>query len=116
MWLPLHLYGVNAIKANLEEKILLCNYFYEEMKKMGFETGPAPDLSIMLFRFPERDRDGFNRRLLDEIRADGRCFFSSTMIKGEFWIRCAVLNFRTHLREIQLALDVIEEKIEKLRR
>ena len=110
MWLPLHLYGIDVFKANLEEKILLCKHFNEEIKKMGFETGPDPELSISLFRFPANDRNDFNRKLLDSIGEDGRCFFSSTIIDGEFWIRCAVLNFRTHLREIQLALKVIGEK------
>jgi aromatic-L-amino-acid/L-tryptophan decarboxylase len=115
MWLPLHLYGLDVFRANLEEKILLSRYFNEEIKKMGFETGPDPGLSISLFRFPANDRNDFNRRLLDSIRDDGRCFFSSTMIDGEFWIRCAVLNFRTHLRETQLALQVIGEKLRELK-
>ena len=111
MWLPLHLYGVNVFRANLEEKILLCRHFHDEIGKMGFETGPFPELSITLFRFPAKDNNEFNKCFLDAIRKDGRCFFSSTMIDGEFWIRCAVLNFRTHLREIQFALDIIREKL-----
>ncbi len=116
MWLPLHLHGLDVFKANLEEKIMLSRYFYEEMKKLGFETGPDPELSISLFRYPAEDGDGFNRRLLELIRKDGRVFFSSTTIAGEFWIRCAVLSFRSHMREIELALDVIGEKLAMLKR
>ncbi len=115
MWLPLHLHGVDVFKANLEEKLLLSRYFNEEIGKMGFETGPEPDLSISLFRFPSKDRNDFNRRLLDAIRSDGRVFFSSTTIDGEFWIRCAVLSFRSHLDEISLALRVISDKMNELR-
>jgi glutamate/tyrosine decarboxylase-like PLP-dependent enzyme len=114
MWLPLHLHGTDAFKASLQEKVLLCRYFHEEIGKMGFETGPYPDLSITLFRFPGKDRNAFNQELLRSIHADGRCFFSSTMIGGEFWIRCAVLSFRTHLAEVQLALRMIGENVKRV--
>jgi aromatic-L-amino-acid/L-tryptophan decarboxylase len=114
MWLPLHLHGTDAFKANLLEKVLLCRYFHEEIGKLGFETGPYPDLSITLFRFPANDRNAFNQELLRLIHADGRCFFSSTMIGGEFWIRCAVLSFRTHLAEVQLAIRMIGENLKKV--
>ncbi len=114
LWLPLHLHGPEVFKANLEEKYLLCRYFYEEIKKAGFETGPDPELSVALFRYPAPDRDAFNRKLLNAILADGRCSFSSTEIEGEFWIRCAVLNFRSHLRETKLALSVIMESMNKM--
>ncbi len=115
MWLPLHLHGVNAFKANLEEKLLLCRYFHEAVKELGFETGPDPDLSITLFRYPSKDSNAFNQQLLKALHADGRCFFSSTQINGQVWIRCAVLSFRTHLKEIQLALMMVVENLERIK-
>jgi len=115
MWLPLHLHGVNAFKANLQEKLLLCRYFHEAIKVLGFETGPDPDLSITLFRYPSRDINAFNQQLLKALHTDGRCFFSSTQINGQVWIRCAVLSFRTHRREIDLALSMLTENLEKIR-
>ena len=114
MWLPLHLHGLEPFKANLMEKILLCRYFYEEIKKMGFETGPFPELSVTLFRYPDNDNN-FNQKLLDSLHDDGRCFFSSTSINGKLWIRCAVLSFRTHLPEIKLAIQMIKENLEKIK-
>ncbi len=116
MWLPLHLHGVAPFRAALEEKALLCRSFYEGVKKLGFETGPEPELSVALFRFPSAQRDAFNERLVSALREDGRCLFTSTTIQGEFWIRCAVLNFRTHRAEIELALQVIEENVRSLGR
>jgi aromatic-L-amino-acid decarboxylase len=115
LWLPLHLHGLEAFRANLEEKFLLCRYFYTGIKRMGFETGPEPELSVALFRYPAANRDEFNRKLLSAIQADGRCSFSSTEIDGELWIRCAVLNFRSHLPEIKLALKMIGENVERIR-
>lgn len=82
---------------------------------MGFETGPLPELSVTLFRFPEKDGNNFNQKLLDSLHEDGRCFFSSTIINGELWIRSAVLSFRTHLPEIKHALQMIQENLEKIK-
>jgi aromatic-L-amino-acid/L-tryptophan decarboxylase len=109
MWLPLHLHGLNVFRANLEEKLLLCRYFHEEIAKRGFEAGPYPELSVALFRLPMDPDNSQNQAFVDELHADGRYFFSSTRIKGKLWIRCAVVSFRTHLKEIQEALEMIEE-------
>ncbi|MCB9281248.1 MAG: amino acid decarboxylase [Lewinellaceae bacterium] len=114
MWLPLHLHGVEPFRAALREKVLLCRYFHEEIQKMGFETGPFPELSVTMFRYPGKDPEVFNRKLMDLLHADGRVFFSSTQVDGRFWIRCAVCSFRTHLAEIRIALDMIGECVANL--
>lgn len=116
MWMALQLFGLQPFKACLEEKIHLCRYFYEEVKKMGFEVGPYPDLSVCTYRFvPEKgNSDEFNRKLVEYVQADGRVFISSTTIGGEFWIRLAVLSFRTHLKTIDTCLQVLKEGINVL--
>ncbi len=113
MWLPLHLYGLAPFRAALEEKIYLCRYFYEKVQDLGFKVGPYPELSVMIFRYipQEGNADDFNEQLVREVREDGRLFLSSTMIDGVYWIRLAVLSFRTHLREIELLLRILEEKV-----
>ena len=115
MWLPLHYHGVDVFKACLREKILLCQYFHQEIAKLGFETGPEPELSVTYFRYPAKDKNDFNRRLVERLHEDGRIFFSSTLLDGEVWIRCAVLSFRTHLKEIELGLKMITECLQKLK-
>ena len=59
---------------------------------MGFEVGPEPEFSVALFRSSVNDSGEFDRSLL-----------------------AAVLNFRSHRREIDLALRVIEENALALR-
>jgi len=109
MWLPLHLHGLAPFKASLEEKLLLCRYFYEKIRGLGFETGPSPDLSVAIFRIAD-DRDNrLNEKLIHALHQDGRVFLSSTTIGGKLWIRCAVVSFRTHLEEIDNALKMINE-------
>jgi aromatic-L-amino-acid decarboxylase len=114
LWLPLKLVGVAPFRAALEEKLLLARHFYEQMQKLdGFELGPYPDLSVVTFRYlPKRgDPNQFNERLLKEVQRDGRVFLSSTTIDEKFIIRLAVLAFRTHLQTIELALDILKEKV-----
>lgn len=117
LWLPLKLAGVAPFRAGLEEKILLARYFYEQLREIpGFEVGPYPDLSIVTFRYVPKNGDvtKFNQRLVEEIHNDGRVFLSSSRIDGKFIIRLAALAFRTHLQTIELALEILREKVAQL--
>ncbi|WP_028873124.1 pyridoxal phosphate-dependent decarboxylase family protein [Psychroserpens burtonensis] len=117
MWLPLKLFGLKPFRAALEEKLYLTQYFYDEIKKIkGFEVGPEPELSIAIFRYIPTDKnaDSFNKKLIQAIQNDGRIFLSSTTINGTFWIRIAVVSFRTHLVQIELLLDIIKAHVREI--
>lgn len=117
MWLPLQLYGLAPFRAALEEKVLLCRYFYTRIQELGFEVGPEPELSIMIFRYRpgSGDANAFNQRLLEKVRADGRVFLSSTTLDGVFWIRMAVMSFRSHRYEVDTCLEVLQESLKTLK-
>ncbi|MDW3193831.1 MAG: aminotransferase class V-fold PLP-dependent enzyme [Cytophagales bacterium] len=117
MWLPLKLYGLEPFKACLSEKIHLARYFHVEIsKRAGFEVGPFPDLSVVYFRYLPKTgmANAFNEKLVKLIMEDGRVFLSSTVLHGNYVIRCAVVSFRTHLTDVDLALQVIDEKVAEL--
>lgn len=114
MWLPLQLHGTAPFKACLREKLLLCRYFYQQIRQMGFETGAYPDLTVVIFRYPGDEDNVINQKLVAAIHADGRVFLSSTVIDGKTWLRCAVVSHRTHLEEIELTLRMIRENSEKI--
>jgi len=117
MWLPLKLYGVKPFRASLEEKLYLTRYFYNEIKQIkGFEVGPEPELSVAMFRYvpTTEDANSFNKKLIQAIQKDGRIFLSSTTVNGVFWIRVAVVIFRTHLEQMDLLLQIIKENVEEL--
>jgi len=110
LWLPLQLAGVAAFRAAQSEKIGLARYFHARLSAMeGWDAGPAPDLSVVAFRYrPSRgDTDAFNRRLLQRVQEEGRVFLSGTRIGGAEWLRCAILSFRTHLAHIDETVDVL---------
>lgn len=117
MWLPLALLGLAPFRAALEEKLLLARYFHERIQRVpGFDVGPEPDLSVVMFRYrPARgDADAFNAALVRAIHADGRVFLSSSRIGGHFVLRLAVLSFRTHRDTIDLALEVLRDTVARL--
>ncbi len=119
MWFPLMLFGLQPFRASLEEKLWLARYFHRELSAVkGFAVGPFPDLSIVTYRYlPQRgDANVFNQRLQQAILDDGSVFISTTMIDGNFTLRLAVLNFRTHRDSIDRLLDLLRTKPAELER
>lgn len=110
MWLPLVLFGVAPFRAALYEKHLLARYFHAKAAELGFEVGPEPQLSVALFRWVPQDgaeANAFNRALLGAVLEDGMVFLSSTTITGVFWLRVAILCFRTHRERVDHLLGVL---------
>jgi aromatic-L-amino-acid decarboxylase len=119
MWLPLVLLGTAPFRAALEEKLLLARYFQDEARKLGFEVGPEPDLSIVTFRWAPAGADlaranAVNEEIVEAVRRDGRIFLSSTMLDGRFTLRMAALSFRTHRRHIDLCLQILREQLARV--
>ncbi|MEK6615867.1 MAG: aminotransferase class V-fold PLP-dependent enzyme [Bacteroidota bacterium] len=129
LWLPLKLMGVKPFRACLEEKLLLAKYFHSEIQKLGFEVGTEPELSVCTYRWiPKRgDADAFNKKLLEAVVVDGRIFISSTTLdayppskefpegrRGKFILRLACLSFRTHLKQVDMFLKILKEKVKLL--
>lgn len=113
LWLSLRLLGLQVFRAALEEKLLLAQYFYEAIRaEPGFEVGPRPALSIVIFRYLPRagDPNAINLRLLRELQKDGRVLLTSTSIDGQFWIRFAVLCAATHREHVDVALELLRQK------
>lgn len=118
LWLPLLLHGVAPFRACLEEKLCLTRYFHERVRSLGFEVGPEPELTVSTYRWlpKQGDPDSFNEALVRAIHQDGRVFISSTRLGGRYYLRLAVLSFRTHLDTIELTLQVLAEKVAALER
>ncbi len=116
MWLPLQLFGTNAFKACLKEKIWLCRYFYEKVQEIGFEVGPYPALSVMLYRFIPKNKDAnsFNLAIQEFVKNDGTVFISSTTIDSVVYLRLAVLSFRTRFSTIKKCLHSLEKAVHYL--
>ncbi len=115
MWLPLQLHGIKPFIACLEEKLILTQYFRQQLIELGFQVGPEPDLSVSYFWYPSTtDQNIFNKKLMDLIHQDGRVFLSSTVINGKFVIRMAILSFRTKKKTIDKAIEMVKDALNKI--
>lgn len=116
LWLPLKLLGLAPFRACLEEKLLLAKYFHGEVQKLGFQSDLEPELSVVTYRYvpSSGDPNEFNRALLRKVIDDGRIFISSTVLNGKFTLRFACLSFRTHLKTVDVLLEVLREGVRGL--
>ena len=117
LWLPLQIAGVSAFRAAQSEKLALARYFHARLSEIdGFDPGPPPDLSVVAFRYVPKDgdADGCTERLLKHLQQEGRVMMSGTRIDGTFYIRCAILCFRTHIEHVDEAIEAIVEGVATL--
>ena len=117
LWLPLQIAGIAAFRAAQAEKLALARYFYARLSELdGWDAGPTPNLSVIAFRYlPQSgDVDAFNERLIKHVQEEGRVMLSGTRIDGRFYLRCAILCFRTHLEHVDDAIDAVVRGVEAL--
>jgi glutamate/tyrosine decarboxylase-like PLP-dependent enzyme len=110
LWLPLQMAGLAAFRAAQREKLLLAQYFHARLSELpAFDAGPEPDLSVVAFRYaPDGiDGDSASERLLQHLQQEGRVMLSGTRIDGLFFVRCAILSFRTHAEHVDEAIEAI---------
>ena len=117
VWLPLKLFGVQAFRENLAEKLYLTKWMYQRfLEEPGFECVAVPDLSVIAFRYrPGKGSvDAFNRQLLDKIVRSKKLFLSSTLLNKKFVIRVCILSFRTYQAEVEEAFEIIKTAAREL--
>ena len=108
LWLPLQMFGVEAFRDNLREKLELARWAAAELRaEPGFELIDEPQLSVVAFRYVPRhgDANEFNARLLQRVNDMQRVHLSSTTLGGKFVLRICVLSFRTHGDRMAMALS-----------
>jgi glutamate/tyrosine decarboxylase-like PLP-dependent enzyme len=111
LWLPLQLAGVAAFRAAQQEKLALARYFHACLSELPeFDAGPPPDLSVVAFRYvPDHaDADAPSERLLQHLQQEGRVMLSGTRIDDRYYIRCAILSFRTHVEHVDEVIDALK--------
>ena len=118
VWLPIKLFGVQAFRENLSEKLELTRWIYRRfVEEPGFECLSRPQLSAFAFRYRPKigDIDVFNQKLLKTIVASKKLYLSSTRLNGEFVIRMCILGFRTHRPEVERAFELIKATAQNLK-
>ena len=73
------------------------------------EVLEAPDLSIVPFRLsaPEGAGADVQERAVQALRQDHDVFVTSTVVRGQAWLRLAILTLQTTLADVDAAVDAV---------
>ncbi len=105
LWLPLHLHGVAAFRAALDEKLDLAEFAYDELAAdPHLQVLLPPDLTTLAIRCAS---DEATAELLRRVNAEQRVLLSSTRIDGRYIARLSILNHRTDHARVSEALDAL---------
>jgi glutamate/tyrosine decarboxylase-like PLP-dependent enzyme len=115
IWATLRAYGRAGHRAMVERHLDLA-------ARLGRLVEESPDLELLApvtlcvvcFRYrppgvPEQDLDELNRRLGEELLADGRVYAGTTVYRGVTALRPAIVNWRTTEVDIDLLASVVHE-------
>jgi glutamate/tyrosine decarboxylase-like PLP-dependent enzyme len=115
IWATLRAYGREGHRAMVERHLDLA-------ARLGRAVEDSPDLELLApvtlcvvcFRYrppgvPEQDLDELNRRLGEELLADGRVYAGTTVYRGVTALRPAIVNWRTTEVDIDLLASVVHE-------
>jgi aromatic-L-amino-acid decarboxylase len=109
VWFPLVLHGVDAFRDALNEKLDLTERLHAALRdEPRLEVGWVPQLTVVAFRLRDADERA-QRELLTRINASRRVFLSSTLIRGEYWIRACIVSHRTHADRVDECAAIVRE-------
>jgi len=112
IWLPVKLFGIDAFRASLDEKLDLARWVTEEIRGIPkLEIVTEPRLSLVSFRVRDDEDDQATHALLNEINARQNVYVTGTMIGGRFAIRICVLSFRTHIDRMRVCVEDIRDAV-----
>jgi glutamate/tyrosine decarboxylase-like PLP-dependent enzyme len=116
IWATLRAYGRDGYRAMVERHLDLA-------QRMAALVDAAPDLErladvplcIVCLRYrpsgvdDDEQLNALNRRLGEELLADGRVYAGTTVYGGRVALRPAMTNWRTSERDVDLFIDVVRE-------
>ncbi len=110
VWLLMKYAGAARLAEAIEQNIACARHFGCLVRESAdFELLAPVGLSVFCFRYAPPgyagDLDALNERLLVEVQRAGSSYFSNARIGGKFALRGCVLNYRTTLRDMEIALD-----------
>jgi glutamate/tyrosine decarboxylase-like PLP-dependent enzyme len=112
IWFSVKVLGVAWFRGLVTRCCRLADYAQALLERAGvFEILSPRQLSIVGFRYVppgwpasaqrEEELDRLNLALLDELRATGRAFLSSTQLRGRVVLRFCFVNWRTTAGDVE---------------
>ncbi|MGD0142654.1 MAG: pyridoxal-dependent decarboxylase [Rhizomicrobium sp.] len=112
-WVSLQAYGKTGYAALVER----CTGYAEELgqriaEEPGFECVSPVRFNVLCFRLLTgngRADDQETKTFVDRIAEDGRVFVTKSLFKGSPCVRLAFLNWRTDLRDLDVAMQAFRD-------
>ena len=120
VWLPIKLFGIEAFRASLDEKLDLTQWATDQLREVpDMEILAEPQLSLTAFRwapasYSEDELNDLNRELLACVNARKNVYITGTMLGGRYALRICVLSFRTHRDRMEQCLADIRACVEEV--
>ncbi len=121
-WLPIKLFGIDAFRSSLDEKLDLARWATDQLREVpGMEILAEPQLSLTAFRwapagYSEDGLNDLNHDLLTCVNARQNVYLTGTMLRDRYALRICVLSFRTHRDRMEQCVVDIRECMEELTR
>jgi glutamate/tyrosine decarboxylase-like PLP-dependent enzyme len=115
VWATLRAYGRAGHRAMVERHLDLAQRLSQRVDEAReLERLAETKLNIVCFRFrpegvAEEELDELNLALGQDVLADGRVFFGTTLYRSKVAFRPAIVNWRTEERDVDLLVDVLLE-------
>jgi glutamate/tyrosine decarboxylase-like PLP-dependent enzyme len=120
IWFSVKALGVSWFRELVTRCCRLADYGQALLERAGvFEILSPRQLSIVGFRYVppgwrtsggrEEELDRLNMALLDELRATGRAFLSSTRLRGRIVLRFCFVNWRTTAADVEEIVRLLVE-------
>ena len=113
LWFVIRHYGVEGLQYHIREHINIAQQFADWIRENpDFNlAAPAP---LNLVCFGHKNGNDFNRKLMDTINADGKMYFTHTIINNQFVLRMCIGQTNTRLEHVEHAWNIIQETAAKL--
>jgi glutamate/tyrosine decarboxylase-like PLP-dependent enzyme len=115
VWATLRAYGRAGYRAMVERHLDLAQRLSRTVdENPELERLAETKLNIVCFRvrppgLGEQELDELNLALGQDVLEDGRVFFGTTRYDGEVAFRPAIVNWRTHERDVDFLVEVLVE-------
>jgi aromatic-L-amino-acid decarboxylase len=113
VWMSLKAHGVKAFARLIEQNVAQARYLAGLIEsRADLELLAEVALNVVSFRYraadgPEEAWNEVNQELLVRLQESGIAVISSTVLKGKFALRAAIVNHRSKKEDFQILVDAV---------
>jgi aromatic-L-amino-acid decarboxylase len=116
LWVTLAHAGRSGLEQQISRQIALARYLEQRIQATAdLELLSKGTLSIVCFRYVPRELagneaalDALNKKIMEQVQADGAAFLTNTTLAGRFALRACILHYGTTEADIETMLQAIQ--------